>query len=281
MIGTLLNGLTFGSLLFLISSGFTVMFGLMRVLNLAHGAFYLLGALVGVVTYEHFGSFPLAVVAGLLSVAALGFVTEVTLFRRVRNYPTREVLLTLGLGMLIVDLALAVFGGDPRRLALPDSLGGNVEILGVTFPKYRLILLGVAVVLFALMYVALERTKIGAIVRASVDDPEMLAAVGIDTQKVGTAVFVGSSAIVGATGVLGAGYLGVYPGVDSEILVYAVVVVIVGGLGSLQGAAIGSVIVGLLFSLGSVYAPSLLYFIMFAPVIVFLYFRPTGIRGIA
>lgn len=275
-----LNGLTLGGLLFLVSSGFTIMFGLMRVLNLAHGAFYMWGALIGASVLTATGSFLVALLAATLAIALLGLVTELTLFRRVRGKPIQEVLLTLGMGMVLGDVALTLFGGHPRRVPAPGFLSGSVDLFGITFPRYRLALLVMALLLYIALYLALERTKLGATIRAGVDDREMLEALGTNIKLLGTVVFVASAGLVGASGLLGAAFLGVYPGVDIDILVFAVVVVIIGGLGSLDGAALGSAAVGLLFSFGSVYTPAFLYFIMFGPVIVFLFFRPHGLRGL-
>lgn len=276
----MLNGITFGALLFLVSSGFTIIFGLMRVLNLAHGAFYMWGGLIGALVYERTSSFLLGVLAGALAIGLFGWVADITLFRRVRLMPVREVLLTLGLGMVMGDLALAVFGGDPKRIPAPELLGGSVTLGGTVFPKYRFVLLVLAIMVYLVLHVVVVRTRVGATIRAGVDDSEMLEATGTNFVRLGTMVFAVASALVGATGLLGAGFLGSYPGVDTDILILAVVVVIVGGLGSLAGAALGSLAVGLLFSLGSAYTPSLLYFVIFVPVIVFLYFRPHGIKGL-
>lgn len=276
----ILNGLTLGGLLFLVSSGFTIMFGLMRVLNLAHGAFYMWGALIGATVLAATGSFLVGLLAAALAIALLGFVTELTLFRRVRGKPIQEVLLTLGMGMVLGDVALAIFGGHPRRVPAPDLLSGRMDLFGITFPRYRLALLVIGVLLYIALYVALEKTRLGATIRAGVDDREMLEALGTNIKLLGTVVFVAAAALVGASGLLGATFLGVYPGADIDILVLAVVVVIIGGLGSLDGAALGSVVVGLLFSFGSVYTPAFLYFILFGPVIVFLFFRPHGLRGV-
>jgi branched-chain amino acid transport system permease protein len=278
---TILNGLTYGGLLFLVSSGFTVMFGLMRVLNLAHGAFYLWGAYLGLVVTGATGSFLAGVLVAGVAVGLLGFLTEVTLFRRVRGKPVSEVLLTLGLGFVLGDLALAFFGGNPEQIPVPEALGGGLELFGVTFPRYRLVLLGVAVVLFVALRFTLVGTRLGAVIRAGVDDAEMLEGLGTNINRLGTGVFVASAALMGMTGVLGGAFLGVRPGGDIEILVLAVVVVIIGGLGSLDGAAIGSVLIGLLVAFGSVLAPEFLYFIIFAPVILLLFFRPRGLMGVA
>lgn len=275
-----LNGVTFGALLFLVSSGFTIIFGLMRVLNLAHGAFYLWGGLIGAFVYEQSGSFILGILAGAVSIGVFGWLVDLTLFRRVRLMPVREVLLTLGLGMVMGDLALLVFGGDPKRIPAPELLGGSVTLGGTVFPKYRFVLLVIAAIVYLALYLVIERTRVGATIRAGVDDSEMLEATGTNFTRLGTLVFAAAAALVGATGLLGGAFLGSYPGVDTDILILAVVVVIVGGLGSLAGAALGSLAVGLLFSFGSVYTPALLYFVIFVPVIVFLYFRPHGIKGL-
>lgn len=276
-----LNGVTFGALLFLVSSGFTIAFGLMRVLNLAHGAFFMLGGLLGIYVLQLTDSFLLALGVAGVAIGVIGLVTDVTLFRRVRLQPVREVLLTLGLSLVLADLAILIFGGNPQRLPAPGVISGSIDIGGSVYPVYRLFLLLLAVALYFGLYLLLDRTLLGVKVRAGVDNPEMLQAVGVNSQRLGTVIFTGASALVGITGVFGAGFIGMYPGVDVEILVFAVVVVVVGGLGSLQGAAIGSAAVGLLFSFGSAFAPALLYFIIFAPVILFLFFKPTGIRGAA
>jgi branched-chain amino acid transport system permease protein len=278
---TILNGLTYGGLLFLVSSGFTVMFGLMRVLNLAHGAFYLWGSYLGLVVVGATGSFLAGIVVAAVAIGVLGLVTEVALFRRVRGNPVSEVLLTLGLGFLLGDLALAFFGGNPEQIPVPEIIGGSQELFGITFPRYRLMLFAIAVILFALLRFTLVGTRLGALVRAGVDDAEMLEALGTNINRLATGVFVVSAALVGATGVLGGAFLGVHPGGDIDILVLAVVVVIIGGLGSLDGAAIGSVLIGLLVSVGSVFAPEFLYFIIFAPVILLLFFRPRGLLGVS
>jgi branched-chain amino acid transport system permease protein len=191
------------------------------------------------------------------------------------------VLLTLGLGFLLGDLALAFFGGNPEQIPVPEIIGGSQELFGITFPRYRLMLFAIAVILFALLRFTLVGTRLGALVRAGVDDAEMLEALGTNINRLATGVFVVSAALVGATGVLGGAFLGVHPGGDIDILVLAVVVVIIGGLGSLDGAAIGSVLIGLLVSVGSVFAPEFLYFIIFAPVILLLFFRPRGLLGVS
>lgn len=277
---TILNGLTYGGLLFLVSSGFTVMFGLMRVLNLAHGAFYLWGSYLGLVVVGATGSFLAGILVAAVAVGVFGLVTEVGLFRRVRGNAVSEVLLTLGLGFVLGDLALAFFGGNPEQIPVPEFMGGSWDLFGITFPRYRLILLGVGLILFLLLRFTLVGTRLGALIRAGVDDAEMLEGLGTNINRLATGVFVVSAALVGASGVLGGAFLGVHPGGDMEILVLAVVVVIIGGLGSLDGAAIGSVLIGLLVSFGSVFAPEFLYFIIFAPVILLLFFRPRGLLGV-
>lgn len=275
----ILNGLTYAGLLFLVSSGFTVMFGLMRVLNLAHGGFYLWGAYLGLATLVATGSYPLALLAAGAGIAVLGFVTELSLFRRVRGQPIPEVLLTLGLAFALGDLALATFGGDPQRIPAPGFLSGSLELFGMTFPRYRTGLFVLAVLVFVALRLTLVGTRLGALIRAGVDDSEMLEALGTNIHRLSTVVFVASAALVGVSGVLGGAFIGVHPGADIQILVLAVVVVVLGGLGSLEGAAVGSVVVGLLLSFATVFVPALLYFVVFGPVIVFLFWRPQGLMG--
>lgn len=276
---TLINGLTLGGLLFLVASGFTLVFGLMRVLNLAHGAFYLWGGYVGLQVVRATGNFWLALLAGTATVAVGGGVAERVLFRRVRGDNQTEMLLTIGLAFVLADLALAAFGGDSHTIRPAASLAGNVDLLGLKLPTVRLALLTLAGIVFLALWGVLAKTRIGAIVRAGVDDREMLRALGVNVRLVYSGMFVFGAALAGLAGVAGGTFLGLYPGADSEILLFGLVVVVVGGLGSLWGAAIGSVVVGLTISFGTGLVPELLYFLVFGPMLLILVTRPQGLLG--
>ena len=274
-----LNGISFGALLFLLSSGFTLIFGLMRIVNLAHGSFYLLGGYVGLTLMQSGQSFWVAMIGGALAIAVLGFVVERGLLRRVRGRTMPEVLLTVGLSLIFADLALAQWGGDPILLDRPAQFAGTVELSGVTYPEFRLLVLVLGILLAALMWILQSRTRIGAIIRAGVDDREMVSALGINVNAVFTGVFVFGALLAGMTGVIGGVFLSLYPGADGEILNFALVVVILGGLGDLRGAIVGSLLVGLIDSFGRSLTPSLSYFLLFAPMALILIFRPRGLFG--
>ncbi|HEV2927102.1 MAG TPA: branched-chain amino acid ABC transporter permease [Propionibacteriaceae bacterium] len=274
-----LNGLSFGALLFLLASGFTLVFGLMQIVNLAHGAFYLVGGYVGVAAFAASGNFPAAVAAGATAAAVIGLASERLLLRRVRGQELPEVLLTVGIALVLADACLALFGGNPRSIPIPDALAGGVQLGAVTYPTYRLFVLSLAVAVGVLLYAVQHRTRLGALIRAGVDDREVAESLGIDVPRVFTAMFVFGAALAGLAGVVAAGLLTLRPGADTDILLFALVVVVVGGLGSLQGAAVGSALIGLLDAFAKVWAPELSSFAVFAPMAVVLILRPSGLFG--
>jgi branched-chain amino acid transport system permease protein len=274
-----LNGLTFAALLFLVSSGFTLIFGLMRIVNLAQGSLYLLGGYIGLSVIRGTGSYWLALLAGAVAVAVFGLLIERGLLRAVRGRPMSEILLTVGLSFIVADVALAIWGGDPITIDPPAVIDGRTELLGVTYPVFRLAVLGLGIAVALGLWLLLERTRIGAVVRAGVDDREMAAALGINVKAVFTAVFALGSLLAGLAGVVGGAYLSLYPGADTEILTYALVVVVVGGLGSLRGAALAALLVGLVYVFGQSLVPNLAYFVVFAPMALVLILRPQGLFG--
>ncbi|HEY9522871.1 MAG TPA: branched-chain amino acid ABC transporter permease [Thermopolyspora sp.] len=274
-----LNGLSFGALLFLVASGFTLIFGLLRIVNLAHGGFYLLGAYIGLVTVAATGNFLVGIVAAALAVALLGLGIERTLLRRARGQELPEVLLTIGITFVIADLCLAFFGGDPRSVETPKALSGTVMLGSLSYPRYRVFIIGVAVLIALALFLVQRHTRIGAIVRAGVDDREVAAAMGINIDRVFTGMFVFGAALAGLAGVVGAGLLTVLPGVDVEILLFALVVVIIGGLGSIKGAAVGSVLIGLVDAFSKAWFPEFSYFTIFAPMALVLVLKPAGLFG--
>jgi branched-chain amino acid transport system permease protein len=275
----LLNGLTFAALLFLVSSGFTLIFGLMRIVNLAQGSLYLLGGYIGLSVIRATGSFWLALPAAAMAVGALGLMIERGLLRRVRGRPMSEILLTVGLSFIAADLALAIWGGDPITLDVPAAIDGRTQILGITYPVYRLCVVALGIAVGVGLWALLERTRIGAMVRAGVDDREMAEALGINVKLVFTGVFVLGALLAGLAGVVGGAYLSLFPGADVQILTYALVVVVVGGMGSLRGAVLGALLVGLIYIFGQALVPNLAYFVLFAPMALVLIVRPQGLFG--
>ena len=272
-----LNGLSFGALLFLLASGFTLVFGLMKIVNLAHGAFYLVGGYVGIATFTATRNFLAAILAGAATAAVFGLASERLLLRRVRGQELPEVLLTVGIALVVADGCLAVFGGNPRSLPIPGLLAGSVQLGGFAYPSYRLFVIVLAAVVGVVLYVVQHRTRVGALIRAGVDDREIAEAMGINVPRVFTAMFVFGGALAGLAGVVAAGLLTLRPGADTDILLFALVVVVIGGLGSLQGAAVGSVLIGLVDAFSKVWVPELSYFAVFAPMAIVLMFRPAGL----
>jgi branched-chain amino acid transport system permease protein len=275
-----LNGLTLAGIMFLVSSGFTLVFGVMRITNLAHGAIYLLGGYIAYSTIQLVGNFFVGVVVAGLAMALFGIVLERTLIKRMRGQVMAELLATLGLVYVMNDLALAVWGGDPLSLRLPGVLRESSTLPGgIVYPNGRMFILFLAVVIGLALYFLLRRTRVGAIVRAGVDNKAMVSAMGINVRLVFTMVFALGALLAGVGGALGGTVLSLAPNADAEILTFALVVVIVGGLGSFEGAVLGSLIVGLLSNYGQAYFPALAYFALFAPLVLVLLVRPQGLLG--
>ena len=273
------NGLSYGALLFLLASGLSLIFGVMRVVNMAHGSYFLLGGYIGLTVVLRTRSFVMAMLAGTVAIALVGIGMERLFLRRLRGQELGQVLMTVGFSLIFQDLALLIWGGDPYNLPVPAALGGALRVGGMVFPIYRIFIMGVAVVVGLGLWLLLDRTRVGAMIRAAVDDGEMAEGVGINVPRISLVVFGLGAALAALGGVVGAGFLGVYPGADSEVLPYAFVVVIVGGLGSLPGAMVGSLVVGLLDNFGKALFPELAYFTLFAPMAVILALRPTGLFG--
>jgi branched-chain amino acid transport system permease protein len=273
------NGLSYGALLFLLASGLSLIFGVMRVVNLAHGSYFMLGGYVGLSVVWRTGSYVLALAAGALVLAVVGMAMERLFLRRLPGQTLGQVLMTIGFALIFQDLALLIWGGDPYAIRPPSMLAGVLTAGPGRFPIYRIFIIVVAVVVGAALWLALDRTRVGAMIRAAVDDPEMAQGIGIRVPRISLGVFALGAALAAFGGVVGAGFLGVYPGLDFEILPYAFVVVIVGGLGSLPGAMVGSLLVGLLDNFGKALFPELSYFTLFAPMALILALKPTGLFG--
>ena len=274
-----MNSLALAGLLFILSAGFSLIFGLMRIANLSHGAYFMLGAYIGLTLLRAGVNFWLAVPLAGLAIALIGGIVERFVLRRLAGRTLSQVLATLGIAFIIADACLWVWGGDPMQLAVPESLRGVVRIFGTAFPLYRVGVIAIAVALFVVLWLALERTRIGAMIRAGVDDLDMARAVGIRVKLLFTTVFCVGAALAGMGGVLAGPILSVYPGLDADMLPLALVVVILGGVGSLVGAGIGSIVIGFIYTFGQAMLPDLAYVILFLPMVIVLVARPRGLFG--
>ena len=274
-----INSVALGGLLFLLSAGFSLIFGLMRIPNLTHGSFFMLGGYFAASLIDWgLGFWPAAVVSGLL-VAALGGVVERLILRRLAGAELAQVLVTLGLSFMIADVCLKVWTGDPIRIDTPRALQGATSLGGFAFPTYRLAISLIAVAFAVALWALLDRTRLGAMIRAGVDDPEMARVAGIRVSRLFTIVFCLGAWLAGFAGVIGGPILSVYPGLDQEMLPLALVVVILGGSGSLLGSLVGSFIVGFLYNFGQAMFPELAYVVLFLPMLLVLVVRPQGLFG--
>lgn len=283
------NGITLGSLYFLVASGFTLIFGLMRNVNLAHGSLYLFGGYIGYAISTWTGSWVLGFIIAFLGVALVGVVLQIVVFRRMEGQDLRQTMVTIGLSIVFADLMLWVFGGDFYQIQTPNWLVGPIELPLVTavkssgeavylrYPMVRLVIFVAAVVIGIAMWLALNRTRVGMMVRAGVDDRDMLAATGVPIQLVFVVVFALGAGLAGIAGVVGGTFQSISPGEDTRFLLASLVVVIVGGMGSIPGAALGAVIIGLAEQLGSVYIPTYAIVVTFLIMVLVLALRPQGL----
>lgn len=275
----LMNGLTYAGLLFMCASGFTLIFGLMRVVNMSHGVFYLIGAYIGSVVMRYTGNWYLALIVGALVVAGIAILFKVSLLDRVIGNDQQETLLTLGLNFVVCDVLLAIFGGIPQSITAPKAVSTAVNLGFIQYPGTRLFILVSAVVVMLLLGLLIFKTKLGQTIRAGVDDRTMVGALGVNIKMMFTVVFALGGLLVGLSGVLGGSYLAFTSGTDMTILTYSLVVVILGGMGSLAGAATGALIVGMLDSVVKYFAPNMSMLAIFGVLIIVLAFRPRGILG--
>jgi branched-chain amino acid transport system permease protein len=277
------NSITFGGLLFLLASGFSLIFGLMRIPNLTHGSLFLLGAyfgatFVGGLLGTMFNFWVAALMAAAL-VAVFGAVIERFLLRQVPGQPLAQVLVTLGVSFIVADFCLMVWGGDPISVATPEGLTGYIHKGPLVFPLYRLSVIVIAAIVGIALWLLLDRTRLGAMIRAGVDDPDMARVVGIRVSRLFTIVFSLGAGLAAFAGVIGGPILTVYPGLDQYMLPLALVVVILGGSGSLLGSVVGSLIIGFIYNFGQALLPELAYFVLFLPMLVVLIVRPQGLFG--
>ncbi|MCR8725751.1 branched-chain amino acid ABC transporter permease [Frigidibacter sp. ROC022] len=290
-LNALFNGITLGGLYFLVASGFTLIFGLMRNVNLAHGTLYLFGGYVGFYTASLTGSWLLAFPVTFIVVGFCGIVLQFLVFRRMEGQDLRQTLVTIGLSIVFADLMLWAFGGDFYNINPPEWLSGPLKTFLVTgvkrdgtliflkYPMVRLVIFAAAVVLGVAMWLALNRTRIGMMIRAGVDDRDMLSATGTRIQVIFVGVFAFGAGLAGIAGVVGGTFQSIAPGEDTRFLLASLVVVIVGGMGSIPGAALGALLIGLAEQFGSVYFPTYAVVLTFLIMVLVLAFRPQGLMG--
>jgi branched-chain amino acid transport system permease protein len=267
-------------LLFLLAAGLSLIYGLMRMLNLAHGSYYILGGYVGLATIKVTGSFVLAALAATAVVTLIGVVMERFFLRRFPEQELPQALLTFGFLLIFADLSLWLWGGTPQTLPKPEIFERSIRMGTIVFPSYRLFVIGVGLVIGLGLWWLQEGTRLGAMIRAGVDDAEMARGTGVNVGLLSTAVFALGAFLAALGGIIGGPFVGVYPGADFEILEMALVVVIIGGLGSLKGAFVGGLLVGLLDNFGKALFPELALFTVFAPMAIILAIRPTGLFGV-
>jgi branched-chain amino acid transport system permease protein len=288
-LNALFNGITLGGLYFLVASGFTLIFGLMRNVNLAHGSLYLFGGYVGYAISAATGSWVLSFIVAFILTALVGVLLQVLVFRRMEGQDLRQTMVTIGLSIVFADLMLWACGGDFYQIQTPNWLIGPVELPLVTavkssgepvylrYPMVRLVIFAASVVIGVAMWLALNRTRIGMIIRAGVDDRDILAATGVRIQLVFVVVFALGAGLAGIAGVVGGTFQSLSPGEDIRFLLASLVVVIVGGMGSIPGAALGALIIGLAEQLGSVYIPTYAIVVTFLIMVLVLAIRPQGL----
>ncbi len=290
-VNTLFNGVTLGGLYFLVASGFTLVFGLMRNVNLAHGSMYLLGAYIGYEVAEASGSWFFGLLVAFLAIAVSGILLQVLIFRRMEGDDLRQTLVTIGISIIAADLMLAIWTGTTYQFQPPEWLFGAADLpiistvkssgdaVYIKYPIYRLAVLGAAVAVGVALWLFLNRTRVGMMIRAGVNDRQMLAAAGVNVQLVFALVFAIGAGLAGFAGVVGGTALSIAPGEDIRYLLASLIVVIVGGLGSVTGAAIGALLVGLAEQFGLAYFPTYGVVLTFLIMVVVLAVRPQGIMG--
>ena len=275
-----LHGLVYGMLLFLVASGLTLIFGMMGVLNFAHGVLYMLGAYFSFSILVWTGQFWLSLILAPFMVALIGIVIERFLLRKVHAFGhAHELLLTFGIAYIVEELVKMIWGSESLLVKLPPILSGSISLFGAEYPVYRLFILGISVLVFMLLFLVLFRTRTGIIVRAAVANKNMVDALGFDVSMIFLLLFGMGAWLAGLAGVIGGPYLITNPGMAATIIIDLFVVVVVGGLGSIQGALIASLIIGQLQSLGILFVPQFAIVFQFILMALVLIFRPHGLMG--
>lgn len=280
LVATFLNGISYGMVLFLVASGLSLTLGLMGIVNLAHGVIFILGGFVGLAIAKLTGSFLLAVLAGAAASGVAGLIIERGFLRLLYKQDLPQVLVTFGFIYIITNLMLWICGPTPRSAFVPSYFSGSVVIAGVSFPFHRFTIIGIGVAICAVLWWLQEKTKIGAIIRAGMDNAEMVGGLGINLTPINVGAFFFGSALAGASCIIGAqlfGSVGFGDGMD--MLLVAIAVVIVGGVGSVEGSLVGALLIGIIDTFGRVYFPVISQYTMYLVLILVLMFRPSGLLG--
>jgi branched-chain amino acid transport system permease protein len=279
-ISQVFNGVVLGALLALISSGLTIIYGTLGVLNLAHGALYMLGGYAGYVAFTYSGSFFVAVIAGALFVMVVGILIERGIIRHFYSRPHEDQLLvTFGLSIIFVELVRLVFTSQSLKVPAPDLFQGITSLGFVFYPTYRLAAVGIVAVALGALFLVLYRTRLGMIVRAGIEDSTMVGSLGINVYRVFAVVFGIGAMAAGFAGIINAPNGSLAPGMGDDILVQTFVVVVIGGVGSFPGAILGGLIAGEIISITSMINPGYAYVMLFAAMVLVLVIRPYGLLG--
>jgi branched-chain amino acid transport system permease protein len=279
IIQEILNGLSYGMILFIIASGLSLIFGVMGILNLAHGALYVLGAFMGVSLVSGGMNFFLAALIVAVVVGILGLILERAFLGRLYKQLNEQVLLTLGLVYVLANIILWVWGQHQRIFSLPSFLAGKAQVLGFEYPLYRLVIILIGILIFIGLWLFQERTRTGAIIRAGMDDKQMTIGMGINYGLFASFIFFLGCLLGGLAGFLATPMIGIHPAISIDILLFAVIVIVVGGVGNIQGALLGAIVIGLIDSFGKAYFPDFALFTVYLAMIVILLVRPFGILG--
>lgn len=274
-----LNGVSYAFILFLLAAGFSLTFGVMGILNMAHGSLYMIGAYLGFTILSRLNVFALAVLTAAIGIGIVGFVMERAFLRHLYKEIPKQAVLTIGLSYAFANIVLWIWGPFAQMGKTPESLSSAIPIGDVTFPIYRLFIIGIGVVVLVGLWWMQDRTRVGAIIRSGMDNKEMTLSLGINYARVSTLVFIFGTMLAGAAGILGAPIIGANPNMGDGLLLLAFMVVVVGGTGYIQGTMLGALIIGLADTFGKAYIPTAALFTSYAIFIIMLLIRPNGILG--
>jgi branched-chain amino acid transport system permease protein len=274
-----LNGLSYAFILFLLAAGFSLTFGVMGVLNLAHGALYMLGAYIGLQIVASLHAFWLAIIVAAAALAILGFALYWTFLKRLYNKVPEQGVLTIGVAIILANVVLWIWGARAKIMQTPHVFAGAITVGGLSFPIYRLFVCAVGVVVLGLLWYIQDRTRAGAIIRAGMDNKDMTVSLGINYGLVSTLVFLLGMALAGVAGVIGAPITGAYPSMGDNLLLLTLIVVVVGGTGYIQGTMLGALVIGLLDTYGKAYIPQVALFFAWIVFLAVLLIRPSGLIG--
>ena len=279
ILANVLNGISYASILFLIASGLSLVFGVMGILNLAHGALYMLGAFIGLTASAHWDNFLIGVVVAAVSLAAIGLVLDRLFLSRLYKQFNAQALLTLGLVYIFANVVMWIWGPWSKIGKVPGILAGSMSIGDFNFSAYRFAIIAAGLVIFGLLWFLQDKTKIGARIRAGMDDKEMTIGLGINYGMISTAVFILGAVMGGIAGFLGTPIIGAFPEMSMDILLLSMIVVVIGGLGNIQGALLGSLIIGIIDTFGKAYFPNFATFTVYCIFIIMLLVKPAGLLG--